>query len=94
MCLKNNETQGFISVSLQQGAPGSHFSAFSCNKKEYKEDRKKQLCYCFNTWRFNKKKEALTKFYGTEIYPWELPRSCQIGGADSFCCYPPWQILI
>lgn len=34
--------QAFIPVSLQQDALGSHFPAFSCNKKEGKEDRKKE----------------------------------------------------
>lgn len=39
-------------------------------------------------------KKAFTKFYIPAIYPWELPRSCQTGRAESFCCHPPWQILI
>lgn len=34
--------QDFIPFSLQQDALGSHFPAFSCNKKEGKEDRKKR----------------------------------------------------
>lgn len=42
MRFENNKMQDFISVSLQQDALGSHFPAFSCNKEEGKEDRKRR----------------------------------------------------
>lgn len=42
MWFKNNNLQGFFPFSLQQDTLGSHFPAFSCNKKEGKEDGKER----------------------------------------------------
>lgn len=39
MWFKKNEMQDFNSFSLQNDALGSHFPAFSCNKKEGRKKR-------------------------------------------------------